>query len=93
MALHTAVKIPWVGSDPARADGKGVRCRVEWEGSLRQGRGLGNMNLIEGSEGERLHRKSNPRELSGSESANVADKWNEGGASYPGSPHGRVETE
>ncbi|NLA07196.1 MAG: hypothetical protein GX872_06145 [Firmicutes bacterium] len=37
--------------------------------------------------------QTKPKKLPGPESVDVAGKWNEGEASYPGRSHGRAEAE
>ena len=75
------------------AEGKGVHCEVESEGSWRQTSGLTNRNHIRhcklGKVAIQIEAPNYPEACG----VNVAGRWKERLRSYPGRSHGRVETE
>ncbi len=74
------------------ADGKGVHCEVESEGSLMQNSDLRNTNDIRHILWDEFAIQNEIQKLHRHKSVNVAGTWNESYLSYHGRSHGRVET-
>ena len=75
------------------AQGKGVHCEVESEGSRRQTSAPRNTNHIRHIRWDELAQQSEIQRLHGFRSVNVAGTWRESYLSYHGRSHGHVETE
>ena len=74
------------------ADGKGVHCEVESEGSLMQNSDLRNTNNIRHILWDEFAKQNEVQKLHGHKSVYVAGTWNESYLSYHGRSHERVET-
>lgn len=75
------------------AEGKGVHCEVESEGSLRQNSAPRNTNRIRHSRWDELAIQSKVPRLHGHRDVNTAGTWSESMLPYHGRSHGRAETE
>ena len=75
------------------AEGKGVHCEVESEGSWRQTSGLTNRNHIRHCKLGKVAIQTEAPNYPEACGVNVAGRWKERLRSYPGRSHGRVETE
>ena len=73
------------------AEGKGVHCEVESEGSRRQSSALRNTNIIRHKRGMSLPNKAKSNKRHGHGTVNDVGTWNESDSSYRGRSHGRME--
>lgn len=73
------------------AQGKGVHCEVESEGSWRQNAAPRNTNLIRHIQWDEAAQQVEVQRLHGHWSVNEAGRWRESRLSYHGRPHRRVE--
>ena len=74
------------------ADGKGVHCEMESEGSLMQNSDLRNTNNIRHILWDEFALQNEVQKLHGHMSVNVAGTWNESYLPYRGRSHERIET-
>ena len=75
------------------AEGKGVRCEAESEGSRRQTSALRNTNRIRHNRWDEIAKQIEIQRLHGHRDVNAAGTWRESMLPYHGRSHRRIETE
>ena len=75
------------------ANGKGVRCETESEGSLKQTFAPRNTNRIRHNRWDEIATQIEVQRLHGHRDVNAAGNWRESMSPYHGRSHRRIETE